>query len=385
MEKEQIAIFILASGLVVLISLGTNLLPPIFDLQFFPLSLMTTLLVAAFIIIIAFPINQYRFLSISPELFAENIFNKMSDLVITLRKDGTIDDVNNSVLKLLGYTKTELINTSFSQIIENQHADTILFTESKQSQEINFKTKNKKAITLSIINTTIKDSSENTIGYVIVGRDLTETKRSLKEKEVLIKEIHHRVKNNLQLISSLLDLQSEQIIDKKTREIFNDSQNRIRLMASFYEQMYQSKDIGEVNLREYIESITTKLYHAYKKKQNNIQLLLNIDEISINLDLMLTCSFIISELVTNSFKHAFQTDKDGSISIELHKKNNRYRLKIGDTGSGISKDIDYKNTKTLGLQLVNMFVQQLKGEIELNRVHGTHFTIIFPEKTKKKS
>jgi PAS domain S-box-containing protein len=379
-EKEQIAIFVFASGLVVIISLGTNLLPPLLDFQFFPLSIMSTLLVAVFIVIMAFPINQYRFLAISPELFAENIFNKMSDLVITLDKDKKIEDINNAVITLLGYNKNDLINTPFSHIIEKENSNEILSNGSNKSQEINFITKSKQKITLSILVTAIKDANDTIIGYVIVGRDLTETKRSLKEKEILIKEIHHRVKNNLQLISSLLDLQSEQLPNQQSREIFTDSQNRIRLMASFYEQMYQSKDIGDVNLKEYIENITTKLYHSYRKKGYDIHLKHDIDKISINLDMMLTCSFIISELVTNSIKHAFTDTKKGLITISLHKMNNHFTLIITDNGKGIPKNLDISKTKTLGLQLVNMFVQQLQGQIKLTREKGTTFTITFPNK-----
>ena len=378
MKKHLVSFFII-------ISLGTNLLPPLLDLQFFPLSIMSTLLVAVFIVIMAFPINQYRFLAISPELFAENIFNKMSDLVITLEKDGKIEDINNSVITLLEYKKNELINQHFSQIIEKNLDTNLLASPSNKSQEINFITKNNQKITLSILITPIKDANENSIGYVIVGRDLTETKRALREKEILIKEIHHRVKNNLQLISSLLDLQSEQIPNDQSRDIFNDSKNRIRLMASFYEQMYQAKDIGDVNLKEYIETITTKLYHSYKKKEYNIHLTYDIDTISINLDMMLTCSFIISELVTNSIKHAFTKTKKGIISISLHKMNNHFTLIINDNGQGIPKNLDISKTKTLGLQLVNMFVQQLQGQLTLTREKGTTFTIIFPDKKKEKT
>jgi PAS domain S-box-containing protein len=304
----------------------------------------------------------------------------MSDLVITLDKNGKIEDINNAVIILFGYQKNDLINKPFSTLIEKQIDQEILNTTSNKTQEINFITKNKQIMTLSILITTIKDANETIIGYVIVGRDLTETKRSLKEKEILIKEIHHRVKNNLQLISSLLDLQSEQIPNEKAREIFNDSKNRIRLMASFYEQMYQSKDIADVNLKEYIENITTKIYHSYRKRDHNIELKLDIDKISINLDTMLTCSFIISELVTNSLKHAFNTSKKGIISIYLHKMNNHFNLIINDNGTGIPKNINYQKTTTLGLQLVNMFVLQLKGTIKLKNKKGTTFTIIFPNK-----
>ena len=153
-------------------------------------------------------------------------------------------------------------------------------------------------------------------------------------------------------------------------------------MASFYEQMYQSKDIGDVNLREYLENITTKIYHSYRRKGYNIELKLDIDKISINLDKMLTCSFIISELITNSLKHAFNETKKGIISIELHKMNNHFTLIISDNGKGIPPNINYKKTKTLGLQLVNMFVHQLKGTIELNTKKETTFTITFPNKTE---
>ncbi|MBU0498046.1 MAG: PAS domain S-box protein [Candidatus Thermoplasmatota archaeon] len=382
-EQEQISIFIFASLLIAVISLGTNLLPPLFTFQYFPLPIISIFLVAVFVIILAFPINQYRFLSISPELFAENIFNTMSDLVITLDKDKKIDDVNKAVANLLGYAKKDLIGTTIAHIIEKPDSETLFNAEGKKNIDVTFLSQEQKQKTLSLIISVIKDKNQTIKGYVVVGRDLTDLKRSLKEKEILLQEVHHRVKNNLQLISSLLDLQSDQIKDLNTHEIFKDSQDRIRLMAAFYEQIYQAKDIGAINIRDYLENITSKLFHSYRKPNQNISLNMDIDDLTVDLDTILTCSFIISELVSNSLKHAFHHQKTGAISIEFHKQQKDYLLRVSDTGDGFPDTFDFHKTETLGLQLVQIFVKQLKGTVMLDHTTGTSFTIQFPYREKK--
>ena len=208
-------------------------------------------------------------------------------------------------------------------------------------------------------------------------------KKSLEEKEVLLKEIHHRVKNNLQVISSLLDFQAEPVKDEKTLEMLKESQNRVRSMALVHEQLYQSKDFIQIDFEEYLNSLIINLSHSYGINSDKIRYEINAKDVFLNIDQAIACGFIINELVSNSLKHAFPKKNMGKITINLNYKDNRkYVLTVKDDGVGMSDKIDFKNTKSLGLQLVNMFIQQLNGNITVDVSDGTSFTIEFLGETK---
>ncbi len=225
---------------------------------------------------------------------------------------------------------------------------------------------------------------DGTIYELEIFRDITERKKaqkqieaSLKEKEILLREIHHRVKNNLQIISSLLELQSTSIKEQKYLEMFRDSQDRINSIALIHEKLYMSKDLAEIDFKEYIKDLSTKLYHTYKGKGGRIKLTLNIDNISLGIDQAMPCGLIINELITNSFRHAFPQDRVGEIKISLRIDEKMVELVAGDNGIGIPDYIDFRNTESLGLHLVMLLIDQLHGMIELDRSGGTEFKIIF--------
>lgn len=218
-----------------------------------------------------------------------------------------------------------------------------------------------------------------------IVQDITDRKqaeekirRSLEEKEVLLREIHHRVKNNMQIVSSLLMLQSRNIEDKKYKDMFIDSQNRINSMALIHEKLYQSESIAQINFKEYISDIVSNIFESYSIK-SNIKIDINVENIPIKIDYAVPCGLIINELVTNSLKYAFPDDRQGNIQISVKKEdNNMIRLSISDDGIGIPKDMDIRNTKSLGLHLVTALAEaQLHGKIILNREKGTEFQIRF--------
>ncbi|HEY9623619.1 MAG TPA: histidine kinase dimerization/phosphoacceptor domain -containing protein [Crinalium sp.] len=224
--------------------------------------------------------------------------------------------------------------------------------------------------------------------YQQVQTELTERKRaeeqlkvSLKEKESLLKEIHHRVKNNLQIISSLLRLQSDYIKDDRVMALFKESQNRIRSMALIHEKLYQSADILKIDFSEYILDLTANLLRSYTASSQPVELRVNADDIWLSIDTAIPCGLIINELVSNSLKHAFLTDsQDNEISINICLMNdNQFKLTVSDNGVGFPSDIDFQNTESLGLQLVCTFTEQLEGGIELDSSAGTSFTITFKE------
>jgi two-component sensor histidine kinase len=220
-----------------------------------------------------------------------------------------------------------------------------------------------------------------------VCRDITEReeaeeqiKASLQEKEVLLKEVHHRVKNNMQIISSLLSLQSGYIPDESLREMFKESQNRIKSMALVHEKLYQSKDFAKIDLNEYVKTLVRDLIRSYGQKAGDIVVKIDIGTVYLGVDLALPCGLIINELVSNSLHHAFPGDRRGELHISLHSVGNTVKLVVKDNGVGIPPDIDYRDTESLGLRLVTILAEdQLHGRIELDQSEGTEFCIIFEE------
>ena len=200
---------------------------------------------------------------------------------------------------------------------------------------------------------------------------------SLKEKEVLLKEIHHRVKNNLQVVSSLLYLQSKKTSHYQTLEMLNESQNRIKSMALIHEKLYQSKDIGRIDFSEYVESLISHLSRSYGSHLKTVTVEVNINSVFLSIDKAIPCGLIINELVSNCMKYAFPDKREGEIQIEMKAQNGNVNMGIYDNGIGFPKDLDINKTETLGLQLVNALTAQLGGNIILDRDTGTRFTILF--------
>jgi two-component sensor histidine kinase len=202
-------------------------------------------------------------------------------------------------------------------------------------------------------------------------------KTSLKEKDVLLKEIHHRVKNNMQIISSLLRLQSREVEDEKTRRIFEISQNRIRSIALIHETLYQSGDLSRIDFSSYIRRLTTHLLSIYRPKGTSLRLNLDVQEVFLDINRAIPCGLIINELVSNAMKHAFTLDKGGEICVRLVEMGGVFNLVVKDNGAGFPKGMDFKKTDSLGLQIVSDLVQQLGGDIRLEQEEGTAFVITF--------
>ncbi len=203
-------------------------------------------------------------------------------------------------------------------------------------------------------------------------------KKSLKEQETLLREIHHRVNNNMQIISSLLSLQSTQVKDKRDLELFIDTQNRVKSMAKVHERLYQSNDLSSIKFAEYGVSLLNDLFSSHRTS-SEIRLRVDIEDVSFNLETAIPCGLIINELVSNSLKYAFPDD-EGEIYVRLmHYEGNKFLLTISDNGIGLPEGIDFKNTQSLGFRLINNLTDQLEGKIELDKNEGTTFKIIFKE------
>jgi len=220
------------------------------------------------------------------------------------------------------------------------------------------------------------------IGEDISDRKLTDARiqAALREKEVLLKEIHHRVKNNMQVISSLLQLQAQYIEDEATLTLFEESQTRIHSMALIHEQLYQSEHLDRIALSPYVENLVANLYQSFGCGNTSIKFNLKVDPIYLNIETAIPCGLIINELVSNSLKYAFISSLAGEIYINFHEINNsQFHLTIQDNGRGFPANFDWENTETLGLRLVKMLAYQLEASIAIDSQRGTCYSLIFQE------
>jgi Amt family ammonium transporter len=216
-------------------------------------------------------------------------------------------------------------------------------------------------------------------------KESAKTENSLKEKEMLLCEIHHRVKNNLQVISSLLSLQSRYHKDAQAIETAKESQNRIKAMALIHEKLYRSKDFANVEFNDYIKTLVNDLFASYKVSTSRVALKLDIENISLGIDTAIPTGLIINELVSNSLKYAFPEGKDGEIKIFLRSLNDgENKLIVSDNGVGLPESLDIKKAESLGLRMItNLTERSLHGKVNINKSNGTEFQIIFKEKEYK--
>jgi PAS domain S-box-containing protein len=231
------------------------------------------------------------------------------------------------------------------------------------------------------------DSTGKISSWVGIHLDITDRKRyeerleaSLREKEVIIKEVHHRVKNNMQVISGFLELQSNYIDDPLAVEKLNECQRRVRTMALVHEKLYQSKSLGVINAAEYIKNLIADLMNSYTVS-TPVDVTVDVDDVNINLDMAIPCGLIINELVTNSLKYAFVGRGTGRLSLVMHhQEDHTFCLTVQDDGVGLPPDYEARSAASLGMQLVSVLVRQLGGVMKAESDHGARFTITFPEK-----
>ena len=196
---------------------------------------------------------------------------------------------------------------------------------------------------------------------------------------MLLREIHHRVKNSLQIISSLLSLQASEIDDEEIVERYKESENRIHTIALVHESLYKSTDISHIDFKHYIEILIEDIMQSYHVDRNRISTVLEVDDYELSIETAIPAGLIINELVSNAIKHAFKEDEMGEIRIILERDDDHYVLTINDSGRGLSDEIDYDNPVSLGLKLVNALVNQLDGKLEVEIDSGTIFKINFIE------
>ena len=324
----------------------------------------------------------------------DSILRNMQDILVIADAQGNNRLCNKSVLDLLQYEESELLDQSIacllppdSTLFEAEGLEKLLEQKALGNLELSFVTSRGEHVPLLLSVAALVDRAEQIDGFVVTARDITqrvkaekELKSSLEEKEVLLKEIHHRVKNNLQVISSLLNLQARQVNDDKALEMFDDSKNRVRTMALIHEKLYKSEDLAQIDFGEYIHSLVQSLFEAYRDRGRNIRAQIDVENVLMGVDQGIPCGLIVNELVSNSLKHAFPGDRRGSIWISLSTvSEGKYILRIRDDGIGFPPVVDFGNSKSLGLRLVKILVGQLGGDVKLDSGEFTDFRIEFSQ------
>ncbi len=201
--------------------------------------------------------------------------------------------------------------------------------------------------------------------------------KSLDEKQVLLREVHHRVKNNLQVIQSLLRMQAREVKGSALEPLLRESQNRIRSIALIHEQLYKQDDFAEIDFADYLNQLLRQLFHTFDLKNLNVTSSIDFQDIYLSLTKAIPCALITNELVTNSLKYAFQGKSEGKIFINAYLKNGWLTLIIKDNGAGFPKDLDIEASETLGLKVVRTLTRQLGGEMEIISNRGVEFRLSF--------
>ncbi|WP_321422132.1 histidine kinase dimerization/phosphoacceptor domain -containing protein [uncultured Methanobacterium sp.] len=329
------------------------------------------------------------------------LFESNPNYTMLLNLDGVILDVNSVTAEFISTAPEKLIGRKLLELGIFPEAD-VHFQREKFSQALQgdtvepfqYKLINKKGEYSWVQSQLVpikKDGGINSI--LVIATDITERKKaidnlksSVNEKEILIKEVHHRVKNNMQIISSLLSLQSQHLTEDEevAQDVLKESQNRVKSMAMIHEKLYQSKDFTHIKFEDYIKRLISNLFYSYDTKMDQIKLRVDVEDIDLNMETAIPCGLIISELFSNSLKYAFPEGKSGEIRVSLEKYQDdehewNYILTVQDNGIGLPSDFDIRNTRTLGLELVNSLTKQIDGTLELDSSNGTKFKITFKE------
>ncbi|MEQ9671703.1 PAS domain S-box protein [Coleofasciculus sp. G2-EDA-02] len=313
--------------------------------------------------------------------------------------EGQIVYANPKFEQMFGYDKGELTGKSVSII--NYEDDEISAEEVKRMISHNVMQKGEYTYQIQNVKkdgtpfwcqatTSLFEHPDYGTVLVAVQQDITvqkqakeQLKASLKEKEVLLKEIHHRVKNNLQIVSSLLQMQSRRTKDQEVALVLQDSQNRIASIALVHEKLYRSENLAQIDFAQYVPDLITHLFDSYNISSSQVRIAYQVEDIALAIDTAIPCGLILNELVSNSLKYAFPENRKGEINIAFQRNcDHRITLIVRDNGVGIPKSFDIETTTSLGLTLVWGLVEQLDGTLELNCDSGTEFTIIFASQVK---
>ncbi len=304
----------------------------------------------------------------------QHFIGKSKDGVLILDRRGVIKYANHSAGVILKQNIEKLIGEQFGILIEGDY-----------ESEINiFSTQADPCIVELRVSAIEWNNQSYSLVFIhdITRRKLAESglKNALEEKEILLHEVYHRVKNNLQIISSLLSLQEMNLKDPAAAAALRESKNRVLAMSFIHEKLYQDKDLSKVNLGDYIQNLVTHLFKSYALAPGKVQLKIEVKETFMNFKTAIYLGLIVNELVTNSLKHAFPGERKGTIEVYLDRINeeeDKNILIFRDNGVGIPGSVDLQHPNSLGMQIIHTLVKQIHGDIAMDRKEGTAFTIRF--------
>jgi PAS domain S-box-containing protein len=336
------------------------------------------------------------------------ITDNMTDAVFVLDMDMRMTFASPSVMRTRGYTLEELMDMPVETHFTPESLEVVLEVISREMSperlarkdltiswrgDLEIYNKDGSTFWSDSIFTVLRDENGTPFAILSVNRDVSdrkhaeeEIKRSLREKETLLAEVHHRVKNNMQIISSLLSLQSKDIEDERALSLIKNCEDRIKAMSLVHEKLYLSEDLSSIDFHDYMEDLSARLFQVHRVDSRVLSFSSQIKDVSFNIETAIPLGLIINELISNALKHAFPEGKKGSIAVELtqDKKREEYILTVTDDGIGFPEVTDYRNTETFGLQLVDMLTEQFHGTMELDRTKGTSFRITFREQKYRK-
>ncbi len=317
------------------------------------------------------------------------------DAIILVDGEGTITYVNSQTQNIFGYQRDDLVGQKIELLLP------VRFRENHLNHRRNFNaTPRVRAMGAGLeLFGLRKDGTEfpveislsplkTTNGFVVLSaiRDVTarvqiesRLRASLAEKEVLLKEVHHRVKNNLQVISSLLNFQADAITDTRMQAIFQDARTRIKSIALIHERLYQTDDFSHIDFAEYVNGLLDDLFHSYGVERERISVVVDVDPVILDVDALVNCGLIVGELVSNTLKYAFPDNRSGQVKISLKNENSRNVLRVSDNGVGMPAIPDAEQRSSLGLKLVKGLARELGGMLEIRQIKGVEFVINFPQ------
>jgi PAS domain S-box-containing protein len=326
----------------------------------------------------------------SEEKFSRAFRTSPDAITLTRLSDGAYLEVNEGFTRLMGYSAEEALASSILGLghwADPEGRRRILEAmEDKGSvlgMEMPFRRKDGSVFIGSLSAAYLDLEGERCI--LATTRDVTEQREaekklraSLNEKEVLFKEVHHRVKNNLQIVSTLLELQSKFLVDERDLKTFKESQNRVRAMALIHEKLYGSKNLARLDLASYVKSLAAHLFEAFGADRGTVGFQAEVEDIALSMDKAVPFGLILNELVSNALKYAFPGGRKGTIRVELKaRENGEVMLSVCDDGVGLPEEVDFRHAKTLGLHLVRMLAWQLQGSLDRVEGPGTRFVIAF--------
>jgi len=359
------------------------------------------------------------------QLYIESL-EEATDCVLIADANKHLMYANNAINSILGVTPSRAVGRSILSLLFSDPSDASLARAGLRSNgrwhgEVKTR-KGSEFVTTEITIAAVHDDSDNETAYVSIARDITGRKKteaelekhrlnleqivgertveleheiaenkavqrelaeSLKEKELLLKEVHHRVKNNMQVISSMLNIQAETIGDDVYSELLGESQQRIKSMSLIHENLYQSENVSEIDFEDYINMLAKSLHRFYSVQGVMVNLDIEVDNVLLDIETAVPCGIIINELISNSLKHAFEGKEGrGTISVRFKSVNCRYVLEIGDDGKGLPEGFALESSSSMGMEIVSILTQQLDGRLRFESANGAHFEISFPRNEK---